>query len=61
MLAAALSSNPSYNIAMSEIDFSKLAADIKDWARDLGFQETAITDIDLEEYQSLLKSFIEID
>ena len=46
---------------MSEIDFSKLAADIKDWARDLGFQETAITDIDLEEYQSLLKSWIEND
>jgi epoxyqueuosine reductase len=46
---------------MSEIDLAKLALEIKAWARDLGFQETAITDVDLEDYESLLQSWIDND
>ena len=43
---------------MGEIDFTELARDIKQWAKELGFQETAITDVDLSEYEHLLESWI---
>lgn len=43
---------------MSQIDFSELARDIKYWSREIGFQETAISDIDLSAYDHLLKSWI---
>jgi len=46
---------------MIEIDFSKLGQDIKQWSNELWFQETAITDVDLSEYKSLLTSWIEND
>ena len=32
-----------------EIDYTQLALDIKDWGRQLGFQQVAITDTDLSE------------
>lgn len=32
----------------TDIDYQKLATDIKQWAAQLGFQQTAITDVDLE-------------
>ena len=43
---------------MGEIDFIELAREIKQWAKELGFQETAITDVDLSEYEHLLESWI---
>ncbi|NKB34763.1 MAG: tRNA epoxyqueuosine(34) reductase QueG [Pseudomonadales bacterium] len=43
---------------MSDIDFTRLAEDIKDWSKNLGFQETAITDVDLSEYDQQLRSWI---
>ena len=32
---------------MSNLDLDQLAADIKLWGRELGFQQVGITDIDL--------------
>lgn len=43
---------------MSQIDFPQLAQDIKNWAGELGFQETAITNSDLSAYEHLLESWI---
>ena len=43
---------------MDEINFTELAQNIKQWAKELGFQETAITDVDLSEYEYLLESWI---
>ena len=43
---------------MGEIDFIELAREIKQWAKELGFQETAITDVDLSEYEHMLESWI---
>jgi epoxyqueuosine reductase len=43
---------------MGEIDFIELAREIKQWAKELGFQETAITDVDLSEYEHLLESWV---
>lgn len=43
---------------MSGIDFLKLSRDIKLWSKEIGFQETAITDVDLTKYESLLDSWI---
>ena len=43
---------------MGEIDFIELAREIKQWAKELGFQETAITDVDLSEFEHLLESWI---
>ncbi len=40
------------------IDYAKLAADIKCWARDLGFQDCGITDIDLSEHEAHLLSWL---
>lgn len=44
---------------MHQIDFSQLASDIKSWSGELGFQQTAISDIDLSKYENHLKSWIE--
>jgi len=42
-----------------ESTLSKLAADIKSWGSSLGFQQVAITDIDLTSYEPKLKAWIE--
>lgn len=44
---------------MNEIDFNALALDIKNWGNELGFQEVAITDIDLSEYKPYLDSWLD--
>tara|TARA_B110000858_G_scaffold17319_1_gene17475 strand:+ start:11230 stop:12282 length:1053 start_codon:yes stop_codon:yes gene_type:complete len=44
---------------MTEIDFKKLATDIKDWGVELGFQEVSITDIDLSKYEHHLEDWID--
>ena len=44
---------------MSALDFSKLATDIKNWGMDCGFQQVAITDIDLKDYEPYLQSWIQ--
>ena len=44
---------------MTEIDFKQLAADIKEWGVELGFQEVSITDIDLSKYEHHLEDWIE--
>ncbi len=44
---------------MTEIDFKQLAADIKDWGVELGFQEVSITDIDLSKYEHHLEEWID--
>ena len=41
------------------IDFSQLAHDIKRWGRDLGFQETGITDTDLSREESRLLEWLD--
>lgn len=41
------------------IDFDQLASDIKSWALDFGFQQAAITDIDLSAYQPRLDEWLE--
>ena len=54
-----LSALSSYNSKMINIDYNRLAIDIKNWAGDLGFQETAITDADLSSYQPYLEKWVE--
>lgn len=44
---------------MSGIDFKALALDIKTWGVELGFQEVAITDIDLSAYKPHLDSWLD--
>jgi len=44
---------------MADLDFSRMASDIKRWGIDLGFQQVAITDVDLSEYQPHLDAWIE--
>ena len=44
---------------MTKIDFEKLAADIKGWGVELGFQEVSITDIDLSKYEHHLEDWID--
>ena len=44
---------------MTEIDFKQLAADIKKWGVELGFQEVSFTDIDLSKYEHHLEDWIE--
>lgn len=46
---------------MSELDFNKLATDIKHWGQELGFQQLAITDIDLSAYEPYLRDWIASD
>ena len=44
---------------MTEIDFNQMAADIKKWGVELGFQEVSFTDIDLSKYEHHLKDWID--
>lgn len=44
---------------MTEIDFKKIAADIKEWGAELGFQEVSFTDIDLSKYEHHLEDWID--
>ena len=44
---------------MTEIDFNQMAADIKKWGIELGFQEVSFTDIDLSKYEHHLKDWID--
>ena len=44
---------------MANPDFSQMATDIKAWGMELGFQQVAITDIDLTNYEPLLSAWIE--
>ncbi len=44
---------------MAELNLPQLALDIKAWGIELGFQQLAITDIDLSEYEPLLVSWLE--
>ena len=42
----------------SAVDFEALADNIKGWGKDLGFQEVAITDVDLSAYEGHLEDWI---
>ncbi len=42
----------------SDIDVAQLAGDIKAWGAELGFQQLAITDVDLSAYQPHLDSWL---
>src|SRR6056300_1734699 len=44
--------------ADSAVDFDALAGEIKGWGKDLGFQEVAITDVDLSAYEGHLEEWI---
>lgn len=44
---------------MTEIDFSKLAEDIKTWGHELGFQQIGISDIDLSEADAHLQNWLQ--
>jgi epoxyqueuosine reductase len=44
---------------MTDIDFSKLADDIKIWGRELGFQQIGISDIDLSDAESHLNNWLQ--
>ena len=44
---------------MPNINFSKLADDIKTWGRELGFQQIGISDIDLSDAESHLQSWLQ--
>ena len=43
---------------IDSIDFAQLAADIKRWGRELGFQQLGITDIDLSHEESRLQDWL---
>jgi epoxyqueuosine reductase len=43
---------------IDSIDFAQLAADIKLWGRELGFQQVGITDIDLSREESHLQDWL---
>ena len=43
---------------IDSIDFAQLAADIKRWGRELGFQQVGITDIDLSHEESRLQDWL---
>jgi len=44
---------------MTELNLPQLALDIKAWGADLGFQQIAITDVDLTNYASHLEAWID--
>ena len=44
--------------ALSQQELEDLASDIKKWARELGFQDAGITDIDLGEHEQRLKDWL---
>ncbi len=43
---------------MDDLDLTQLATDIKTWGSDLGFQQLAISNIDLSSYKPLLHSWL---
>lgn len=43
---------------MIAVDYVQLAADIKSWGVELGFQQVAITDIDLSAYEPRLREWV---
>ncbi len=49
----------SYNVTMTELDLSLLANDIKRWGRELGFQQVAIADLDLDTHADHLESWLQ--
>ncbi|WP_341937522.1 tRNA epoxyqueuosine(34) reductase QueG [Marinimicrobium sp. C2-29] len=46
---------------MSSFDYQTLAADIKQWGRELGFQQVGITDTDLHQDEQRLHNWLEQD
>ena len=44
---------------MTEIDIKLIAADIKKWGVELGFQQVGFTDVDLSKYEHHLKDWID--
>ena len=44
---------------MADIDFSKLADDIKIWGYELGFQQIGISDINLSEADRHLQNWLQ--
>ena len=44
---------------MNDINFSKLAKDIKTWGCELGFQQIGISDIDLSEADGHLQNWLD--
>jgi epoxyqueuosine reductase len=44
---------------MHDLDLLQLSKDIKQWGTELGFQQLAIADIDLSEYEPLLESWLQ--
>lgn len=48
-------------MAAADLDMVKLASDIKRWGQELGFQELAITDVDLSAYEPHLRNWIASD
>ncbi|WP_134085013.1 tRNA epoxyqueuosine(34) reductase QueG [Thiohalophilus thiocyanatoxydans] len=47
--------------AAQNTDWSALAAQIKQWGAELGFQQTAITDTDLDDYETRLQQWLARD
>jgi epoxyqueuosine reductase len=47
------------SIDYSALDLSRLAIDIKKWGRELGFQQVAIANVDLDAHADRLESWIE--
>lgn len=43
---------------MGDLDLTQLAADIKNWGKELGFQQLAITDVDLSDYETQLHDWV---
>ncbi|WP_341502097.1 tRNA epoxyqueuosine(34) reductase QueG [Gallaecimonas sp. GXIMD4217] len=43
---------------MSDIDYRQLAADIKRWGEELGFQQVGITDTDLSAHEDALRAWL---
>ena len=43
---------------MKPLDFNALAIDIKSWAKELGFQNACITDINLNAYEKSFKEWV---
>ncbi|MEX2130322.1 MAG: hypothetical protein WD772_02450, partial [Pseudohongiellaceae bacterium] len=44
---------------MLQLDFLNLAADIKNWGKEIGFQQIGITDIDLTSYRPHLEEWLQ--
>lgn len=46
-------------MSKAQIDYQKLAEDIKLWGKELGFQQVGITDINLSQHEALLQRWLE--